>query len=160
MAGRFSFMLMLSALFCGFATAQPLPAADPGLTTIRSTHGVDETVQRFEAAVRAKSWIVFTRIDHAAAAEQAGLTLRPRTVVAFGNPKLGTAGMAAHPTLALDLPLRVLVWQDDAGAVWLTYNTAAYFTERIYPRHGIAIDAAGQAGMAALLAGLATAAVE
>ncbi len=115
-------------------------SADSGLVTKESKHSVSETVQRFEAAVNAKSangWMVFTEIDHAAAAEKSGLKLLPRTVVVYGNPKAGTQNMQKAPTLAIDVPLKALVWQDDQGKVWLTYNSAEYFQNYISPRHGL-----------------------
>ena len=115
-------------------------SADSGLITKESKHSVSETVQRFEAAVNAKSangWMVFTEIDHAAAAEKYGLKLLPRTVVVFGNPKLGTPGMQKAPTVAIDVPLKALVWEDDQGKVWLTYNSAEYLQNYVYPRHGL-----------------------
>src|SRR3954471_23959554 len=85
-------------------------------------------------------WMVFTEIDHAVAAGQNGLTLKPRTVIVFGNPKLGTKPMEGAPTLAIDVPLRALVWQDDQGKVWLTYNSADYLMSYVYPRHGLAMS--------------------
>ena len=96
--------------------------------------------QRFESAVNDKSangWMVFTEIDHAAAAEKNGLKLRPRTVIVYGNPKLGTPAMQKAPTVAIDVPLKALVWEDDQGKVWLTYNSAEYLQNYIYPRHGL-----------------------
>src|SRR5580693_1563079 len=83
-------------------------SADSGLITKESKHSVSETAQRFESAVNDKSangWMVFTEIDHAAAAEKNGLKLRPRTVIVYGNPKLGTASMQRAPTVAIDVPL-------------------------------------------------------
>jgi uncharacterized protein (DUF302 family) len=115
-------------------------SADSGLITKESKHSVSETAQRFESSVNAKSasgWMVFTEIDHAAAAEKNGLKLRPRTVIVFGNPKLGTLGMQKAPTVAIDVPLKALVWEDDQGRVWLTYNSAEYLQNYIYPRHGL-----------------------
>jgi uncharacterized protein (DUF302 family) len=125
-----------------------------GLLTLASRHDVPETIRRFEAAVAAKDWIVFTRIDHAAAAKAAGLDLGPRTVIVFGNPKAGTDPMRTHPTLAIDLPMKALVWQDDGGKVWLTYNSAEYLAEDIYLRHGTAIPPAARQGMADFFADL------
>ena len=85
--------------------------------------------------------MVFTEIDHAAAASQNGLTLKPRTVIVFGNPKLGTKPMEGAPTLAIDVPLRALVWQDDQDKVWLTYNSGNYLMNYVYQRHGLAMPA-------------------
>jgi uncharacterized protein (DUF302 family) len=98
--------------------------ADQGLITKRSKYSVQETVERFENAIKTKGFMVFTEVDHAAAATKDGLDLRPRTVIVFGNPKLGTGPMQKFPTLAIDVPPKALVWQDDQGAVWLTYNSA------------------------------------
>ena len=133
---------------------QPTPsqAAANGLVTVASSRDVAGTIERFEAAVRAKGWVVFAELDHAAAAKAAGLDLRPRTVVVFGNPKAGTAPMRTHPTLAIDLPLKALVWQDDDGKVWLTYNSAEFTAQRIYGRHGVTLGPEPSHGMATLLA--------
>ena len=81
----------------------------------------------------------FTEIDHAAAASKNALTLKPRLVIVFGNPKLGTRPMEGAPTLAIDVPLKALVWQDDQNKVWLTYNSGAYLMNYVYPRHGLAM---------------------
>lgn len=126
-----------------FVLANAAFAADNGLITVQSQHSVKETVARFEEAVRSKEslgFMVFTEIDHAAAAKRFGLTLRPRTVIVFGNPKLGTPVMVKTPTLAIDVPPKALVWEDDQGKVWLTYNSAEYLAKVIYVRHGLSAD--------------------
>jgi uncharacterized protein (DUF302 family) len=115
----------------------PALAQEAGLVTRPSPHSVRATIDRFAAAVREANWVVFAEIDHAAAAQAAGLALRPRMVVVFGNPRAGTPAMAANPTLALDLPLRILVWQDDAGATQVTRSTGEDIATRIFARHGI-----------------------
>ena len=123
-----------------FTFSTPAIAAEPGLITKQSRYSVRETIDRFEAAVNAKEangFMVFTEIDHAAAAKKFGLNMLPRTVIVFGNPKNGTPVMQKTPTLAIDVPPRALVWQDDEGKVWLTYNSSAYLGNTIYPRHGI-----------------------
>jgi uncharacterized protein (DUF302 family) len=129
--------LALSLAICtGPATAH---AADDGLITKPSKYSVKETVRRFEAAVKQKEaagFTVFTEIDHAAAAKKFGLDMRPRTVIVFGNPKLGTAVMLKTPLLAIDVPPKALVWEDNQGKVWLSYNSADYLYKTIYPRHG------------------------
>jgi uncharacterized protein (DUF302 family) len=115
--------------------------ADAGLITKQSRYSVRETVERFEAAVKAKEangFMVFTELDHAAAAKKFGLDMLPRTVIVFGNPKFGTPVMKKTPLLAIDVPPKALVWQDDEGKVWLTYNSAEYLGSTIYPRHGLA----------------------
>jgi len=114
--------------------------ADSGLVTMPSKYSVHETIERFEAAIRAKSdqgWMVFTELDHAAAAAKSGLTLPPRTVIVFGNPRGGTPNMQKAPTLAIDVPPKALVWQDDQGKVWLTFNSGDYLQNYVYPRHGL-----------------------
>jgi uncharacterized protein (DUF302 family) len=115
-------------------------AVEPGLITKESRYSVQETIERFEAAVKAKEangFMVFTEIDHAAAAKKFGLDLLPRTVIVFGNPKNGTPVMQKTPTLAIDVPPKAMVWQDEQGKVWLTYNSSAYLGSTIYPRHGL-----------------------
>lgn len=122
-----------------FATAAQ--AADAGLVTKPSQHSVAETVTRFETAIKAREsagFTVFTQIDHAAAAKKFGLDMKPRTVIVFGNPKLGTPAMVKTPLLAIDLPLKALVWEDDQGKVWLSYNSSDYLYQTVYARHGAA----------------------
>lgn len=122
------------------ALSQTALAADSGLITMPSKYSVEVTVQRFEAAIRAKSdqgWMVFTELDHAAAAEKNGLQLPARTVIVFGNPRGGTPSMQKSPTLAIDVPPKALVWQDEQGKVWLTFNSGAYLQDYVYPRHGL-----------------------
>ena len=80
-----------------------------------------------------------TEIDHAAAAQEYQLELKSQTVVVYGNPKLGTPTLAISPTLGIDVPFRALVWQNDQGQVYLTYNSAAYIANYVYPRHGLTI---------------------
>ncbi len=149
---------LLFAFFLAFAIAPPV--FGQGLTTLPSGHTVRVTLDRFAAAVREEGWVVFTEIDHAAAASAAQLSLPPRTVLIFGNPRTGTPAMAAQPTLALDLPLRVLVWEDASGRVWLTRSTGEDIAERVFGRHGVTIPAQGRAGTEALMARLAQRAVQ
>jgi uncharacterized protein (DUF302 family) len=123
-------------------------AADSGLITMPSKYSVGETIQRFEAAIKANSgqgWMVFTELDHAAAAAKNGLKLLPRTVIVFGNPGLGTPAMEKAATLAIDVPPKALVWQDDQGKVWLTYNSGEYLQTYVYPRHGLPSNPAAAA---------------
>ncbi len=121
----------------GVLTGASAEAATAGLVTRRSAHSFADTIARFRAAVTRAGWVVFTEIDHKAAAAAVGMPLAPRTVVLFGNPRTGTPAMRAHPTLAIDLPMRVLVWQDDNGAVFLTRDTGAYVARAVFARHGI-----------------------
>ena len=127
--------LAASLVMCATATY----AADEGLITKPSKYSAKETVARFEAAVKqreAAGFMVFTEIDHAGAAKKFGIEMRPRIVIIFGNPKLGTPVMVKTPLLAIDVPPKALVWEDDQGKVWLSYNSADYLYKTIYLRHG------------------------
>jgi uncharacterized protein (DUF302 family) len=144
--------LMLAAvLLAPFAAAAPAAAHDAGLVTVPSAHSLRVTLDRFAVAVRDAGWIVFSEVDHAAAARDAGLQLRGRTVVLFGNPRAGTAAMVANPTLALDLPMRVLAWEDEAGRVHVTRSTGEDIAQRVFARHGVTVPPAQRQGTEALL---------
>jgi uncharacterized protein (DUF302 family) len=104
-----------------------------GLITISSSHGPKETMDRLTAQVKAKGASVFAHIDHAAGAEAAGLPLRPTDLLIFGNAKGGTPLMQAVQTVGIDLPLKVLVWQDAEGKTWLSYNDPTWLARR----HGL-----------------------
>jgi uncharacterized protein (DUF302 family) len=127
----------IAVMLLGCVTNHAFAADPPGLITVPSNNSVGDTIQRFEDAVKASGWMVFARLDHAAAAEKYQQKLLPRTVIVYGNPGLGTANMVKVPTLAIDIPPKALVWQDDQGKVWLSYNSAAYLSEIIYARHGV-----------------------
>ena len=101
-----------------------------GLTTIPSHFGPDETVRWLETEIKAHGLSVMARINHAALAAEAGLALRPTEVIIFGNPRGGTPLMQASQTIGIDLPLKVLVWQDAAGKTWLSYNEPAWLVAR------------------------------
>jgi uncharacterized protein (DUF302 family) len=96
--------------------------ADPDLVTLPSAHGAGETVERLKSLLVQKGIQVFADVDHAAGAQTVGLSLRPTRVLIFGNPKAGTPLMQSRQTIGLDLPLRALVWEDEAGKVWVTYR--------------------------------------
>src|SRR5712672_93468 len=104
--------------------------AAQGLTTIPSSYGPQDTMNRLEAAVKAKGITVFARIDHAAGATDAGLSLRPTELLIFGNTKAGTPLMQSVQTIGIDLPLKALVWQDASGVTWLSYNDPAWLSQR------------------------------
>jgi uncharacterized protein (DUF302 family) len=114
--------------------------AGKDLQTLRSAVGVEEAAARIERAVTAAGMKVFARIDQAAEARAVGLTMRPAVVIFFGNPKAGTPLMVARPTVAIDLPLKALVWEDEAGATWLTYNLPTLLVRR----HGLDEALAGK----------------
>jgi uncharacterized protein (DUF302 family) len=107
-------------------------AAD-GLITLKSTFDPKETMSRLEAEVRARGMTVFAHVDHAAGAAAVGLPLRPTDLLIFGAAKGGTPLMQAVQTIGIDLPLKALVWQDEAGATFLSYNDPAFLTHR----HGL-----------------------
>ena len=95
-----------------------------------SPYSVTETIDRLEAVLQAKSITIFARIDQQAEAEKVGLSLLPTQLLLFGNPKAGTPLMVAEPTIALDLPLKLLAWEADDGKVWLSYNDPNYLRQR------------------------------
>lgn len=151
---------LLRAALLGMIFILPAAAQPAGLVTQPSAHSVRATLDRFAQAVREAGWVVFTEIDHAAAAQAVQLPLRPRTVILFGNPRAGTPAMRAQPTLALDLPLRALVWEDEAGRVFLTRSSGEDIASRVFARHGITQDAVAQSGTEAFLARLSRGATE
>jgi len=124
-------------------------AAD-GSKTIESSYGPTETINRLETEVKAKGMTVFARIDHAAGAAAAGLSLRPTVLLIFGNARAGTPLMQSMQTVGIDLPLKVLVWEDGAGVTWLSYNDPSWLAQR----HGLSheLDAPVSAMAAALSA--------
>ena len=103
---------------------------DNGLIHLDSKHSVDETLQRLEDLLKQKGVMVFVLVDHSGEAAKAGLAMLPTKLLIFGSPKAGTPLMQAAPTLAIDLPLKALVWQDAEGKVRLTYNDPAYLQHR------------------------------
>lgn len=107
-------------------------AAD-GLVTVKSAFGPAETMSRLEAEVKAKGLTVFAHVDHAAGAAAVSLRLRPTDLLIFGAAKGGTPLMQAAQTIGIDLPLKALVWQDEAGTTFLSYNDPAYLADR----HGL-----------------------
>jgi uncharacterized protein (DUF302 family) len=121
-----------------------------GLITIARDFGPKETADRLEEAIKAKNMTVFARIDHAAGAAAVGLPLRPTEVLIFGNARGGTPLMQARQTIGIDLPLKALVWQDDRGKTWLTYNDPAWLARR----HGI--DEQARSMIEALAAAIST----
>jgi uncharacterized protein (DUF302 family) len=104
-----------------------------GIVVTPSRHSVDETVERLQGMLRAKGIALFALIDHSGEAERVGIEMRPTKLLVFGSPKAGTPLMLAAPSIALDLPLKILVWEDGQGKVWLSHNSPQYLQER----HGI-----------------------
>ena len=128
---------------------------DDGLVTIPSRFPVRESLDRLEAELKSKGITVFARIDHAAGAASVGMPLGPTQLLIFGNPKAGTPLMQSGQAIGIDLPLKVLGWQDAGGKVWLTYNDPRWLARR----HRLDPDMDASVGaLAAVLANLAKAA--
>ena len=106
------------------------PDNGKGLIDIPSNHSVDETVTKLEGILQAKGITLFALVDHSGEAAKAGMKMRPTKLLIFGNPRAGTPVMLAAPSSAIDLPLKILVWEDDQGKVWITYNSPSYLQER------------------------------
>jgi uncharacterized protein (DUF302 family) len=101
-----------------------------GIIDLACKQSVTETVDKLEAMLKVKGMTVFARIDQAAEAKAAGLTMRPTVLIIFGDPRTGTPLMNQHPSLAMDLPLKALVWESEDGKVWLSYNSPEYLQQR------------------------------
>jgi uncharacterized protein (DUF302 family) len=104
-----------------------------GIVTRSSNHSVDQTVDRLKQILESKGVTLFALIDHSGEAEKVGMKMPPTKLAIFGSPKAGTPLMLAAPSIAIDLPLKILVWEDGQGKVWLSYNTAEYLKDR----HGL-----------------------
>jgi uncharacterized protein (DUF302 family) len=111
-------------------------AATEGIIDKPSNHSVDETVERLENILQAKGVTLFALIDHSGEAEKVGMKMPPTKLLVFGSPKAGTPLMLAAPSIALDLPLKILVWEDPQAKVWITYNSPVYLQQR----HGLPQD--------------------
>src|SRR5579862_931157 len=104
-----------------------------GIVDVPSNHSVDETVERVKNILQSKGVTLFAVIDHSGEAAKVGMKMSPTKLLIFGNPKGGTPLMLAAPSVAIDLPLKILVWQDGQGKVWLSYNSSEYLKDR----HGL-----------------------
>jgi uncharacterized protein (DUF302 family) len=122
-----------------------------GLTTIRSSYGPEDTMNRFEAEVRARGMIALAHIDHAAGAASVGMSLRPTELLIFGSAKDSTPLMAVIQTIGIDLPLKAMVWQDAAGVTWLSYTEPKWLAIR----HGLEAGADAAASLSILAVELA-----
>jgi uncharacterized protein (DUF302 family)/uncharacterized membrane protein YidH (DUF202 family) len=109
------------------------PKTDNGILDKRSNYSVEETLERLKRTLQAKGVNIFAIVDHSGEAEKVGLKMPPTKLVIFGSPKAGTPLMLAAPSIAIDLPLKILIWEDVQGKVWVSYNAPAYLQER----HGI-----------------------
>jgi uncharacterized protein (DUF302 family) len=110
----------------------PAPASTPdnGMQHLSSPYSVAETLKHVESLLQEKGLTIFCRVDHSGEAEKAGLKMHPTQLILFGSPKGGTPVMVASPTIAIDLPLKALVWEDAGGKVWVSYNSPEYLQQR------------------------------
>lgn len=104
-----------------------------GIVDVPGNRSVDETVEKLKSILESKQVTLFALVDHSGEAEKVGMTMRPTKLLIFGSPKAGTPLMLAAPSIAIDLPLKILVWEDVRGKVWLSYNSADYLKNR----HGL-----------------------
>src|ERR1700677_91607 len=124
----------LAALLMG--AVLPGSAEDNGIVSKPSNHSVDQTVENLKNILQSKGITIFAVIDHSGEAEKVGMKMPPTKLLIFGSPKAGTPLMLAAPSIAIDLPLKILVWEDGQGKVWLSYNSPEY----IMKRHGVPQD--------------------
>jgi uncharacterized protein (DUF302 family)/uncharacterized membrane protein YidH (DUF202 family) len=111
-------------------------ATKRGIIDKPSNHSVDQTVEKLKNILQAKGVTLFALVDHSGEAEKVGMKMRPTKLLIFGSPKAGTPLMVSAPSIAIDLPLKLLVWEDDAGKVWISYNGPDYLKQR----HGLSQD--------------------
>lgn len=130
---KLSVLIKILAVIAATCSWETQAMAADGLITIKSSFGPEDTMKRLEAEVKAKGLTVFAHVDHAAGASAVGLNLRPTDLIIFGNAKGGTPLMQQAQTVGIDLPLKALVWQDEQGVTWLSYNDPAYLAGR----HGV-----------------------
>lgn len=109
------------------------PSTENGIIDKLSNHSVDESVEKLKGILQAKGVTLFALVDHSGEAEKAGLKMRPTKLLIFGSPTAGTPLMLAAPESAIDLPLKILIWEDDQAKVWVSYNRPAYLLQR----HGL-----------------------
>lgn len=119
----------LTALLLAFSVATAFAAAD-GLISKKSPYDVNTTVKRLDEVLKEKKMTLFITIDHAENGRKVGLALRPTVLVIFGNPKAGTPVMQCQQTAAIDFPQKALIWEDEEGQVWLSYNDPRYVAAR------------------------------
>jgi uncharacterized protein (DUF302 family) len=129
--------LKMLALIAAICLSGAHAMAAEGLITIKSHFGPKDTMNRLEAEVKARGMTIFAHIPHAVGAAAVGLSLRPNDLLIFGNAKVGTPLIQSAETIGIDLPLKVLVWQDAEGSTWLSYNDPAWLARR----HGLGPDA-------------------
>ena len=109
------------------------PATNKGMIDKPSNHSVEQTVEKLKNILHSKGVTLFALVDHSGEAAKIGIKMRPTKLLIFGRPKAGTPLMLAAPSIAIDLPLKILIWEDDQGKVWVSYNSPEYLKER----HGL-----------------------
>jgi uncharacterized protein (DUF302 family) len=108
-------------------------SSEKGIVTIPSSQSVEQTVEKLKGILQAKGVTLFAMVDHSGEAEKVGMKMRPTKLLIFGSPKAGTPLMLAAPSSAIDLPLKILIWDDGQGKAWISYNSPEYLRER----HGL-----------------------
>jgi uncharacterized protein (DUF302 family) len=122
-----------------------------GIVSIVSRHSVDQTVEKLQSLLQAKGVTLFALVDHSGEAAKAGMQMAPTKLLIFGSPRAGTPLMLASPSIAIDLPLKILVWQDNEGKVWLSWNSPEFLARR----HELPADLVQALAVVATLAGKA-----
>lgn len=122
--------------------------AENGIRSKLSNHSVDQTVEKLKNLLQARGITLFALIDHSGEAEKAGMKMHPTKLLMFGSPKAGTPVMLAAPSIAIDLPLKILIWEDGQEKVWLSYNTPEYLRQR----HGVPQELLQNIAIAEILA--------
>jgi uncharacterized protein (DUF302 family) len=112
------------------------PTPGNGIQHLNSPYSVPETLKRIESMLQEKGLTIFCRVDHSGEAEKVGLKMQPTQLILYGSPKGGTPVMVASPTIAIDLPLKALIWEDGEGKVWVSYNNPEYLRQR----HNVPVD--------------------
>jgi uncharacterized protein (DUF302 family) len=126
--------------------------ANNGIVDKPSNHSVDETVEKLKGILQSKGVTLFATVDHSGEAAKVGMKMRPAKLLIFGSPKAGTPLMLAAPSSAIDLPLKILVWEDGEGKAWVSYNSPAYLQKR----HGIPAELMQNVAVVEALAAKAT----
>jgi uncharacterized protein (DUF302 family) len=122
-------LLLIGLALPASAASSPVEKKN-GIVDVPSNHSVDETVDRVKSILQSKGITLFVVVDHSGEAAKVGMKMRPTKLLIFGSPKAGTPLMLAAPSIAIDLPLKILVWEDAEGKVWLSYNSPEYLEKR------------------------------
>lgn len=140
-------VLLIGFILSAIAANNPVKKKN-GIVDVPSNHSVAETVDRIKNILKTKGITLFALIDHSGEAEKVEMKMRPTKLLIFGSPKAGTPLMMAAPSIAIDLPLKILVWEDDNGKVWLSYDSSEYIAER----HGLQQDLVQNVAVVGVLA--------